>query len=472
MPSLPMPEITTADLIAEKERRKFFKLDYFFPDYGPIARAGYKKHMQFIKNTNLFRESCFMAANRAGKSETGAYAVAVWLTGLYPDWWDGKRFSKPTNILVSGETGKLVRDSIQQKLLGKPSELGTGMIPRDYIIAVRPKAGIPDAIDTVRIKHHGCGESILQFQSYDQGREAFQATERDVILEDEEPPINIHNENLIRTMTTNGIVLLTFTPLKGLSDTVISMQEKAEKGICSIVTATWDDAPHLGEKEKDELMASLPLYQRDARSKGIPQLGSGAIYPVPESEIVVEPFAIPAHWKVCYGFDVGWNNTASVWLAHDVETDTVYVTHDYKKGQAEPAIHAAAIKAKGNYPGVIDPASRGRSQKDGEQLINLYKEQGLNLFLADNTVEAGIFDVYERLTTGRLKVFKTCIDTLGEYRIYRRDEKGHIVKQNDHNMDALRYGIRTGLKHAEYAKSQKIEDPYAQTGDYASWMSR
>lgn len=468
MPSLQLPEISTADLLAEKERRKYFRLDYYFPDFGPLARAGYVQHMKFIENTNKYRESCFMAANRAGKSETGAYAVAVWLTGLYPDWWHGKRFDRPVDVLVSGETGKLVRDSIQQKLLGKPGEMGTGMIPRDYIIASRPKAGIPDAIDTVRIKHKG-GESTLQFQSYDQGRTAFQATARDIILEDEEPPIEIHNENLIRTMTTGGIVLLTFTPLKGLSDTVISMQEKQEKGICSIVTATWDDAPHLGETEKEELMAALPPYQRDARSKGIPQLGSGAIYPVPESEIIVEPFAIPAHWKVCYGMDVGWNNTAAAWLAHDLESDTVYVTHDYKKGQAEPAVHAATIKAKGNYNGAIDPASRGRAQKDGEQLMRLYVEQGLSLYAADNTVEAGIFDVYERLTTGRLKIFKTCIDTMAEYRIYRRDEKGRIVKQNDHIMDCIRYGVRTGLVHATYAKPQKVEDPYAHQGR-AGWM--
>lgn len=466
-----LPEITTADLLAEQERRKYFRLDYYFPESGPLSRSGYKKHLEFLKKTADFRESCFMAANRAGKSETGAYAVAVWLTGLYPDWWTGKRFNRPVDILVAGETGKLVRDSVQQKLLGKPGEIGTGLIPRDYIIGTRPKAGIPDAIDTVRVKFHNGGESVLQFQSYDQGRTAFQATARDVIWEDEEPPIEVHNENLIRTMTTNGIVMLTFTPLKGLSDTVISMQEKQEKGLCSIVSATWDDAPHLGEKEKEELMASLPPYQRDARSKGIPQLGSGAVYPVPESEIVVEPFQIPSHWKVCYGFDVGWNNTAALWLAHDIDNDTVYVTHDYKRGQLEPAVHASAIKSKGNCPGVIDPASRGRSQKDGEQLIKLYGDQGLNLFLADNTVEAGIFDVYERFTTGRLKIFRTCSETLSEYRIYRRDEKGRIVKQNDHLMDCLRYGIRSGLKHAQYMNEKKKDDPFRVDDNANSWMA-
>jgi phage terminase large subunit-like protein len=461
-----LPKITQSDVQAEIDRRKYFKLNYFFPTIGQYRRELYVPHMAFIKNTSQYRENCLMAANRVGKTETGAYTIAVWLTGLYPDWWVGKRFDRPVNILVAGETGKLVRDSIQKKLLGDPSDKGSGFIPRDYIIECKPKSGIPDAIDTVRVKWGDNQESILQFQSYDQKRTAFQATERDVIWLDEEPPLDIYNECLIRTMTTNGIVISTFTPLKGISDTVLNLQEKASKETASIVNATWDDAPHLGEKEKTELWNALPPYQRDARTKGIPQLGSGAVYPIPESDFVIEPFEIPKHYKWCYGFDVGWNNTAAVWLAHDLDNDVVYVVHDYKKGQSEPAMHAAAIKARGDIKGAIDPASRGRSQKDGEQLAKAYKEQGLNLVLADNTVETGIFEVYERLTTSRLKIFKTCVNTLSEMRIYRRDDKGRIVKEHDHNMDALRYGIRTGLKHADYLTMKKEKPKPVDTSQY------
>lgn len=399
-----------------------------------------------------------MAGNRTGKSEAGAYAVTCHLTGVYPEWWTGKKFKKPTNILVAGETAKLVRDSIQKKLMGEIFEIGSGMIPKDSIVDYRPKAGIPDAIDTVRIKHKSGKESILQFQSYDQGRESFQATERHVVWLDEEPPLSIYTECLIRTMTTGGIVFMTFTPMKGVSDTVLSIQAKAANGNACIIQATWDDCGHLSDKDKEELMASLPPHQRDARSKGIPQLGSGAIYPVSESDIVIEPFPIPVFYTRCYGLDVGWNATAAIWLAHDTDADIMYVTHEYKRGQAEPAVHAAAIKSRGDWiPGVIDPASRGRTQDDGTQLINLYRDGGLNITIADNTVEAAIFDIYKRLTTGRLKIFRTCVETLGEYRLYRRDEKGKIVKENDHLMDALRYAVRSGIGIAEY-NSQKVID--------------
>ena len=207
-----------------------------------------------------------------------------------------------------------------------------------------------------------------------------------------------------------------------------------------VVMAGWDSVPHLGEQEKKTLYESIPPYQRDARSKGIPQLGSGAIYPVPESEIVVADFPIPAHFRRGYGFDVGWNKTAAIFGALDIDSDILYLYSEHYRGQAEPAIHAAAIRARGPWiPGRIDPASRGRGQRDGEQLLLDYQNLGLDVLPAKNAVESGIQRVWMRLSTGRLKVFAGCVNWLSEFRIYRRDEKGHIVKANDHLMDCTKY---------------------------------
>lgn len=219
------------------------------------------------------------------------------------------------------------------------------------------------------------------------------------------------------------------------------------------IQATWDDAPHLTEDQKRKLYDSIPPYQRDARSKGIPQLGSGAIYPVPESEVICDPFdlkKIPKFWPRCYALDVGWNRTAALWGAWDREADIVYLYSEYYRGQAEPAVHAQAIRARGAWiPGVIDPAARGRSQDDGERLIDQYVDLGLAIGVADNAVEAGIYEVWSRLSSGRLKVFSTLQNWRAEYRLYRRDEKGKIVKDNDHLMDDTRYLIMTGLQIAE-----------------------
>ena len=64
---------------------------------------------------------------------------------------------------------------------------------------------------------------------------------------------------------------------------------------------------------------------------------------------------------------------------------------------------------------------------------------------ADNSVEAGILKVWEYLSTGRLKIFSNCVNLVKELRIYRRDEKGRIVKANDHLCDCLRYLTLSGL---------------------------
>lgn len=208
-----------------------------------------------------------------------------------------------------------------------------------------------------------------------------------------------------------------------------------------LVMADWDSAPHLSEEAKADLLQSIPAYQRDARSKGIPVLGAGAIYPVQESDITVSDFEIPRHWPRCYGLDVGWNRTAAVWLALNRDADCLYAYAEHYRGEAEPVIHAEAIKARGSWiKGAIDPSARGRGQIDGRRLITMYRELGLDLTEADNSVETGIYEMLTRMTSGRFKVFKSLQNWLGEFRLYRRDERGRIVKERDHLQDATRYG--------------------------------
>lgn len=409
--------------------------------------------MEFFGAGLTHRERLMCAANRVGKTEgVGGYEAVLHLTGQYPEWWTGRRFPKAIRAWAAGDTSKTVREIIQHKLLGPPGQWGTGLIPGDSIERVVRASGVPDTAEIIYVKHATGGISPLVMKSYDQRREAFQGTEQDLIWLDEEPPMDIYTECLLRTMTNNGLVMVTFTPLQGMSEVVLTFLPggkliEAERGSKYVVIATWDDAPHLDESAKQELWNSIPPYQRDARSKGIPQLGSGAIYPVPESDFVVEPFAIPIHWPKGYGMDVGWNFTAAIWGAVDRQTDTVYLYHGYKRSQAEPSIHVHAIKGPGDWiPGFIDPASRGRAQADGKQLLADYLALGLKLSLADNGVESGLYSVWNRLSTGRLKVFKSLGGWLEEFRLYRRDHKGAVVKENDHYMDATRYlDSRLGL---------------------------
>lgn len=419
-----------------------------------------------------------MAGNRTGKTEAGAYEATCHLTGRYPANWKGKRFTKPTKGWAAGDTSKTTREIIQEKLLGPINELGTGMIPGDLIVRKTMKQGIPEAVDTVYVRHISGGISTLVLKSYEQKRTSFQGTEQDWIWLDEECDEAIYVECLLRTMTTDGIVFLTFTPLQGLSEVVLSFMPGGDPEACNqagqskhLTMCTWDDAPHLTKAAKDELWNSIPAYQRDARSKGTPSLGSGAIYPVAESDIVIPRMEIPAHWKRGYGLDVGWNRTACIWGAHNPDSGQLVLYDEHYMGKEEPAIHAAAIRARGAWiPGVIDPAARGRSQTDGQQFLQKLRDQGLLVEPADNAVEAGIYQSWQLISGGMLKVFEHLSNWRQEYRLYRRDEKGHIVKSNDHLMDATRYLVLSGRERmiTEPAPPQGAKRPRAH-GPH-SWM--
>lgn len=373
--------------------------------------------------------------------------VVYHLTGRYPHWWNGRRWDRPVKVLASGDTHDTTRDIIQLKMLGalsdRPEQIGTGLIPWQYIAGWVPRPHVKGAIELCRVKHVSGGESEFYMRSFEQGRAIFQGVELDIFWADEECPQDVYTEGLMRTMTTHGMTGLTFTPLEGRTPLVNDLMDPLSEaaGDRAVVQCGWDDVPHLDEETKKRMFAKLPPHQRDARSRGIPSLGSGAIYPVPEDQIIVPPFALPKHWPRAFGCDVGWNRTAAIWGAFDRETDTGYLYQEHYRAHAEPAIHVAAIKARGAWiPGTIDPAARGRTQTDGEQLLQVYTDLGLPMVPADNAVEAGIYAVWERLSTGRLKVFSTLANWLAEYRGYHRDEKGKIVKLNDHLMDACVVG--------------------------------
>lgn len=213
-------------------REKLFQL---YPDTGPLRRELYPKHMQFFAAgaTSEGMERCMMAANRIGKTwGVGAFETTLHLTGRYPNWWVGRRFDRPVSAWVAGDTKLTTRDIIQLALLGVggeggAGEIGTGMIPGEDIKG-RPSSmtGVPGAVDTVAVKHQSGGTSLLGFKSYDQGRRTFQGTKKDLLWFDEEPPMDVYEEGMLRLTATspgdeNGLMLATFTPLLGLSDVAL-----------------------------------------------------------------------------------------------------------------------------------------------------------------------------------------------------------------------------------------------------------
>ena len=176
------------------------------------------------KGNNYFAHGAYH--HNSGKTHAVCYAAAVFMTGRYPKWWVGRRFDRPVTVWFAGEDAKAVRESLQEKLLGRPGQYGTGLIPGKELTDVKPRAGVADTIDFFNVMHVSGKKSRGVFKAYEQGRESFQSAAVDVIILDEEPDMAIYTESLTRTLSTkpgqpNGLILASFTPLKGLSEVVL-----------------------------------------------------------------------------------------------------------------------------------------------------------------------------------------------------------------------------------------------------------
>jgi len=434
-------------LEAAYERKMFHRLAFFEP---------YEKQLQFFENGSFARERLFMAGNQLGKTEAGAFETACHLTGEYPDWWMGRRFDHATTGWAAGVDSTTVRDAQQFKLCGKPGveeDHGKGYIPRSAFVD-RPTSarGIADAFDTVRVRHVSGGVSTLQFKSYEQGREKFQASTIDFLWWDEEPPAPIYSEGLTRITATKGIEYMTFTPLKGMSNVVSRFlnEPSPDRAVTNMVI---EEALHIDPKEIARIIAGYPAHERDARSRGIPLMGEGRVFMTPEESIRMgadfDLAYMPAYWVKLWGIDFGIAHPfAAVLIAWDKDNDVIYVLNAIRMKDARPIEHAAAMKPIGvNVPVAWPQDGTQRDKGSGEQLAPQYKVHGLKMLDihaqfedGGNSTEAGILEMDTRMATGRLKVSAHLTPWFEEYRQYHRKD-GQIVKVNDDLMSATRIAV-------------------------------
>lgn len=437
-------------LLQEKAKRR---TQNKIAEYGP-----YKKQKEFHAAGKSYRERCLMAGNQLGKTYSAAAEVTYHLTGNYPDWWEGYRFDRPTNWLAGSESGELTKKGIQRLLFGRDIKggLGEGQLPAKTILDISPARGVPELIDSAKIQHISGGVSTIALKSYEQGRGKWQADTVDGVWFDEEPPLDIYTEGLTRTNVVMGLIILTETPLLGMSDTVMRFMGENKIGGTHLTVMTIDDAEHYTEEQKKAIIASYPVHEREARIKGIPMLGSGKIFPIAEEAITIAPFEIPKYWAQIGGLDFGYDHPfAAVKLAWDRDSDTIYVVKTYRIREQGPLTHSGAIKPWGDWLPWSWPHDGLQHDKGGscEQLAKQYADHGLNMLPeratfkdGGNGVEAGITDMLERMKTTRFKVFSTETEWFEEFRLYHRKD-GKIVKERDDLISATRYGIMM-LRHA------------------------
>lgn len=468
-----LKELATND---PKKLEEIYKRAQATNTYRVALYTPYSKQHELHKAGKDNNIRAFFAGNRCGKSYAGMMEDTYHLTGLYPDWWEGHRFSKPINMWAASDTSTTTRDILQKGLLGDTDDMGTGTIPKE-LIDFKSIIKIPNgtgAIDTIRVKHASGGYSRLTFKSYEQGRAKFQGTNQDWIHLDEEPPQDVYTECVTRTANVDGRVLLTMTPLSGMT----ALMERFIDGVngrpmanATYITATWEDNPYLPLKMKETLLDQYLPHEIEARTKGIPSIGEGKVYPVLEEGIKFTPKeSFPPSYVHMFGMDFGWYDTSVVVGAYDKNTDILYIYDCYKEGAAHgtgrtPAEHMVNMpKVVREVKGVCDPSGGSTSQASGERAIDQYREEGLDIVPANNSVEAGILSVLDRMKSGRLKVADTpnMEKWWKEFRNYARNRTstGKInYSKNDHIMDAMRYLVFSGV--TECSNSSVMTNYYA-----------
>ena len=428
----------------------------------------YPYQQKFHKTGSEANQRLLMAANRIGKSFSGAAEMSYHLTGIYPDWWEGRRYYQPITAWAGGVSNETTRDIVQFELLGSPDDpdaFGSGAIPKSKIIKTERKPGVPNAKSVALIQHVSGGNSSLHFKAYEMGVEKWQGRSVDCIWLDEEPSRELYSQAVTRTLDRKGMVYMTFTPESGMTETVASFMNNLQQGQ-SLTNATWDDASekvtslkggqgHLNEDVMTQILSSYSPHEREMRRYGRPSIGSGLVFPVQEDKLMIDPVQLEDHWPRIAGIDFGWDHpTAVVWVAWDKDEDELYIYDCYRQSKASPSVHAASIRTRSESVPIAYPHDGNRRDSMGNPgLADQYRSLGCNMMLehftnppalghnkGGNSVEEGLMDMLQYMEQGRFHVFNTLADWFEEFRMYHR-KGGKVVPFKDDLMSATRYAV-------------------------------
>ena len=480
MPPATRKELEEAVEIAReiRNRERFNKLDFYDP---------YPYQQNFHETGSEANQRLLMAANRIGKSYCGAAEMAYHVTGLYPKWWKGRRYTQPIVAWAGGVSNETTRDIVQFELLGSPDDpeaFGSGAIPRSCILKTERKPGVPNAKSVALIRHVSGGNSSLFFKAYEMQVEKWQGRSVDCIWLDEEPSRELYSQAVTRTLDRRGMVYMTFTPESGMTETVASFMNNLQSGQ-SLTNSTWDDASekvmsmkgkrgHLNEAVMEQILSSYSPHEREMRRYGRPSIGSGLVFPVGEEKVIVEPMHLEDHWPRIAAIDFGWDHpTAVVWCAIDREEEMFYIYDCYRASKASPAVHAEIIRSRPHFIPIAYPHDGNRRDSMGNPgLTDQYRNLGCNFLLehfsnppalgnvkGSNSIEEGLMAMVQKMEEGKFKVFRTLNDWFEEYRMYHRKD-GKVVPLRDDLLSATRYAFqsqRFAMSGSDPAWTQDLE---------------
>lgn len=422
-----------------------------------------------------------LAANRTGKTMSAGYHTALDMTGDYPDWWTGFRQTHAPYVLAMGVDNEQLKTVVQNELFGRVVDrhFEGGWIHPDEIIRIEWHPQVPGLVRRVTVRSV-FGKSTITLRAYSASKTgtrtlSFAGTSIDLVWIDECPPDDLVGQLVVRTMTGNlrkgGRIRYTMTPELGTTQLVTNFMEDRQDNQKLIGPVAWDECAHLTPEVQASILSGIPPHEQEMRSKGIPFFGSGLVYPIPESRVIVDDFQIPPYYRCIRAMDLGIHHpTAIVWLAHSPEDDVIYVVKTYSVKGENAATHAAAANTMWKFAPLVFPHDVDITEKgSGKTIRRYYADAGLTRTLdfknqdGSISVEPGIFDIAERMRNGKFKVFSTCTEFWREFRLYHRVD-GKLVKENDDVMDAVRYGSVMIGKYGTPASNTYRKKPQVLSG--------
>jgi phage terminase large subunit-like protein len=480
-------------VITVRDDMEFNQLKYFRP---------FEHQIDFFKTGQKPRRG-ILAANRIGKTVSTCYEVAMHLTGRYPDWWpeDAKRFAKPTTWFVSGEGWEQTARVLQDELIGTKDvkikdQIGTGAIPRECIVTDTMRCDGANILG-VEIKHVSGANSYLLFGNYTQEVRNLQGFKLDGVVFDEQPPDDVFSELVTRTATTQGQVLCSFTPLKGLNG-LVSKFWYEEDGY-EHVRVCWDDVPEYdpwGEpfllmETRRQLERDYLPHEREARIAGIPVMGQGAVFQIR---------TWPTYKTGDYDFKAMNNIHRIIALDLGLVRDKTVVSLLYWNPKEQEAWLHSQIVVKGteeaapvnwiqhlmrpevfNCPIVLpsDANTAGRYTMSALSLRQLFEEYGLNVVekpvmnppdsegKVTNHKSFGVNVMRQMLELGTLHVNENCVEFLREAKNYFVDERGRFSDPDD-CIDSARYAVLGALNGwAEPYDNKTAQQRMAEAREFA-----
>ena len=443
---------------------KYNQLKYFRP---------FKHQLEFFK-TGIHERRGILAANRIGKTVSTCFETAMHLTGLYPEWWEGYRYEGPITAMVAGEGWSQVALVLQNELLGtqdvKISEnLGSGAIPRDCIVTTTMRNDGANCIG-VEIKHKSGGNSYLLFANYTQEVRQLQGFKLNLAVFDEQPPDDFFSEMVTRTATTQGKILCSFTPLKGLNGLVSKFWNK-EEGY-NYIRVSWDDVPEydpwghpfLLKETRRQLERDYLPHEREARMAGKPVMGKGAVFQIsnwPTYKTGEIDFTRLPNIHRVIALDLGLVNDKTVislmyWEPYE---RTAYLHKQIIVQGIEEAVptqyinHLLRPEVFGT-PIVLpaDANTSGRYTMSAASIRELFESYELNVYekaimnppdsegRTTNHKSYGINQMRQMLEVGSLMVNENCTNFLSEAQNYYVDTQGRFSDPDD-CIDSARYAI-------------------------------